>query len=77
MPSIGEGSFLEAYVKLSQLYITVGDIELAEQTAIKGKSRLAGKNAKPKHVADIGWVFANIYLKKGEFQKSLRSVYGN
>ncbi|WP_026944960.1 OmpA family protein [Algoriphagus marincola] len=65
-----EGSFLEAYVKLSQLYITLGDIDLAEETAARGKSRLSGKNAKPKHAADIGWVYSNIYLKKGEFQKA-------
>lgn len=65
-----EGSFLEAYVKMSQLLITMGDLEEAERVAESGRSRLAGKNARPKHSADIGWVFTNIYLKKGEFQKA-------
>lgn len=63
-----EASFLEAYVKASQLYITMGQLENAEQMANQGKSRLSGKNATTKHVADIGWVLTNIYWRKGEFQ---------
>ncbi|MEB2776994.1 OmpA family protein [Algoriphagus sp. D3-2-R+10] len=65
-----EGSFLEAYVKLAQLQITQGELEDAEKTAIAGKARLGGKNATTKHRADIGWVFSNLYLKLGEFQKA-------
>lgn len=65
-----EGSFLEAYVKLAQLQITQGKLEEAEKTAIAGKARLAGKNATNQNRADIGWVFSNLYLKKGEFQKA-------
>lgn len=65
-----EGSFLEAYVKLAQLQITQGKLEDAEKTALAGKARLSGKNATTKHRADIGWVFSNLYLKLGEFQKA-------
>lgn len=63
-----ERSFLEAYVKMSQLYITTGDLDKAQEVADQGKARLSGKNAKPKHAADLGWVYTNIFLKKGEFQ---------
>ena len=66
-----EGSFLEAYVKMSQLYITQGKYPEAEKTAIAGKQRLAGKNATPKNVADFGWVFTNLYLKQGRFEEAL------
>ncbi len=66
-----EGSFLEAYVKMSQLFITQGKYEEAEKAAIAGKQRLAGKNATPKNVADFGWVFSNLYLKLGRFQEAL------
>lgn len=65
-----EASFLEAYVKMSQLLMTQGRIEEAETVAIAGKSRLGGKNASPKNVADYGWLFTNLYLDKGEFQKA-------
>lgn len=65
-----EGSFLEAYVKLAQLQITQGKLEDAEKTAIAGKTRLAGKNATNQNRADIGWVFSNLYLKQGKFQKA-------
>lgn len=66
-----EASFLEAYVKMSQLYITQGKYPEAEKIAIAGKQRLAGKNATPKNVADFGWVFTNLYLKQGRFQEAL------
>lgn len=66
-----EGSFLEAYVKLAQLLITQGDLEEAQSVAELGKNRLSGKNATQKHRVDIGWVFTNIYLKKGEFALAL------
>ncbi|MDN3205806.1 OmpA family protein [Algoriphagus sediminis] len=65
-----EASFLEAYVKASQLYITMGDLEKAEQTALAGEKRLVGKNAKTKNIAEYGWLFANIHLKKGEFEQA-------
>ncbi|WP_425637475.1 OmpA family protein [Algoriphagus yeomjeoni] len=65
-----EGSFLEAYVKLAQLQITQGKLDEAEKTASAGKSRLGGKNATKQNRADIGWVFSNLYLKQGEFQKA-------
>lgn len=63
-----EASFLEAYVKASQLYITTGELEKAEKMANAGKSRLSGKNATSKNVAEFGWVLTNIYWHKGEFQ---------
>lgn len=66
-----EASFLEAYVKMSQLYITQGKYPEAEKIAIAGKQRLAGKNATPKNVADFGWVFTNLYLKQGRFVEAL------
>lgn len=65
-----EASFLEAYVKMSQLLITQGRIEEAEEVAEAGKKRLAGKNATAKNVADFGWLFSNLYMEKGEFQKA-------
>ncbi|WP_296705270.1 OmpA family protein [Algoriphagus sp.] len=65
-----ESSFLEAYVKMSQLLITQGRLEEAEQVAEAGKKRLAGKNATAKNVADFGWLFSNLYMEKGEFQKA-------
>ena len=43
-----EASFLEAYVKLTQLQITLGQFEKAETTALAGKARLAGKNSTQK-----------------------------
>lgn len=67
-----EGSFLEAYVKASQLMITQGKLEEAEEIALTGKSKLGGKNATPKHVADYGWLFANLYLKQGRFTEAYR-----
>ena len=66
-----EASFLEAYLKMSQLFITQGKYPEAEKTAIAGKQRLAGKNATPKNVADFGWVFTNLYLKQGRFEEAL------
>lgn len=63
-----EASFLEAYVKASQLYITTGQLEKAEKMANAGKARLSGKNATAKNVAEFGWVLTNIYWHKGEFQ---------
>lgn len=65
-----EGSFLEAYIKASQLLITLGDLEEAEKLALAGKSRLSGKNATPKHAADFGWLFSNLYLKQGKFKEA-------
>ncbi|MBN7817259.1 OmpA family protein [Algoriphagus pacificus] len=65
-----EASFLEAYVKMSQLLITQGKLEEAKSVAEAGKKRLAGKNATIKNVADFGWLFSNLYLKTGEFQKA-------
>ncbi|GMQ29335.1 OmpA family protein [Algoriphagus confluentis] len=67
-----EGSFLEAYVKASQLLITLGDLSEAEKVALAGKSKLQGKNATPKHAADYGWLFSNLYLKQGKFQEAYR-----
>lgn len=66
-----EASFLEAYVKMAQLYITQGKYPEAEKIATAGKQRLAGKNARPKNVADFGWVFTNLYLKQGRFKEAL------
>lgn len=63
-----EASFLEAYVKLTQLHITLGQFEKAETTALAGKARLAGKNSTQKNRADMGWVLTHVYLKQGRFQ---------
>ncbi|UZD22527.1 OmpA family protein [Algoriphagus halophytocola] len=65
-----EASFVEAYVKLAQLQITMGMLDDAEATAVAGKSRLGNPKATTKHKADIGWVFTNLYLKQGEFLKA-------
>lgn len=65
-----EASFLEAYEKLAQLQITKGAFEEAENTALAGKSRLAGKNATQKNRADIGWVLTHVYLKQGRFAEA-------
>ncbi|OOG71584.1 OmpA family protein [Algoriphagus sp. A40] len=67
-----EASFLEAYVKASQLLITQGRLSDAEKLAFAGKSRLAGKNATPKHTAEFGWLFSNLYLKQGKFTEAYR-----
>src|SRR5690606_13927349 len=65
-----EASFLEAYLKLTQLQITKGDFESAELTALAGKSRLSGKNATKKHHSDFGWVLTHVYLGQGRFQEA-------
>ncbi|MDF2157318.1 OmpA family protein [Algoriphagus sp. CAU 1675] len=66
-----EASFLEAYVKISQILITQGNLEEAEKIALAGQSRIkTNKNATKKHEADFGWVLTNIYLLSGEFQKA-------
>ncbi|WP_370539706.1 OmpA family protein [Algoriphagus sp. Y33] len=65
-----EASFLEAYVKLTQLQITKGEFDDAEATALVGKSRLSGKNATQKHRADMGWVLTHVYLKQGRFKEA-------
>lgn len=65
-----ESSFLEAYLRLSQLQITLDKLEDAESTADVGKSKLAGKNATRKHQADFAWLFTNLYLKQGKFQEA-------
>ncbi|GMQ27187.1 hypothetical protein Aoki45_38700 [Algoriphagus sp. oki45] len=67
-----EGSFLEAYIKASQLLITQGDLDEAEKLALAGKARLSGKNATSKHVADYGWLFTNLYLNQGKFPEAFR-----
>jgi outer membrane protein OmpA-like peptidoglycan-associated protein len=67
-----EGSFLEAYVKASQLMITQGRLFEAEKLALKGKGKLAGNNATPKNIADYGWLFSNLYLKQGKFTEAYR-----
>ncbi|MHA7129922.1 OmpA family protein [Algoriphagus namhaensis] len=65
-----EASFLEAYVKMGQLYITLGDLENAEKVALAGEKRLAGKNAKTRNVTEFAWLFSNLYLKQGKFQEA-------
>jgi outer membrane protein OmpA-like peptidoglycan-associated protein/tetratricopeptide (TPR) repeat protein len=65
-----ESSFLEAYIKKSQLLLTLGRLEEAENVAQSGKNRLSGKNATQKHAADLGWIFTNIYLTQGRFLKA-------
>ena len=67
-----EASFLEAYVKASQLLITQGKLEEAEKVALAGKAKLAGKNATAKNVADYGWLFSNLYLKQGKYTEAYR-----
>lgn len=67
-----EGSFLEAYVRASQLMITQGKLKEAEEIGLTGKGKLSGKNATPKHVADYGWLFSNLYLKQGKFTEAYR-----
>lgn len=67
-----EGSFLEAYVKASQLMITQGRLEDAEKLALTGKARLSGKNATARNIADFGWLFSNLYLKQGKFTEAYR-----
>ncbi|MBN3584377.1 OmpA family protein [Algoriphagus aestuarii] len=63
-----EASFLEAYVKMSQLLITQGKIKEAEEVALSGKKRLGSKNSTQKNVADYGWLFTNLYMSQGKFQ---------
>ena len=67
-----EPSFLEAYIKASQLLITHGRLDEAEKMAMAGKSRLSGKNATAKHAADFGWLFSNLLLKQGKFTEAFR-----
>ncbi|MFN3997003.1 OmpA family protein [Algoriphagus sp.] len=67
-----EASFLEAYVKASQLLITQGRLDEAEKIALAGKAKLSGKNTSAKHVADYGWLFSNLYLKQGKFTEAYR-----
>jgi outer membrane protein OmpA-like peptidoglycan-associated protein/tetratricopeptide (TPR) repeat protein len=67
-----EPSFLEAYIKASQLLITHGRVEEAEKMALAGKARLAGKNATAKHTADFGWLFSNLFMKQGKFDEAFR-----
>lgn len=67
-----EASFLEAYVKASQLMITQGRLNEAEKVALAGKSRLTGKNATTKHIADFGWLFSNLFIKQGKFTEAYR-----
>jgi outer membrane protein OmpA-like peptidoglycan-associated protein/tetratricopeptide (TPR) repeat protein len=69
---VREGSFLEAYVKASQLMITQGRLDEAEKIALAGKTRLEGKNSTSTHVADYGWLFSNLYLKQGKFTEAYR-----
>ncbi len=65
-----EASFLEAYVKLSQLLITQGKFEEAEEVLEKGSAKLSEKNALTKHKADFGWVYTQLYLKQGRFEEA-------
>lgn len=67
-----EGSFLEAYVKASQLLITMGNLEEAQKIGLAGKAKLSGKNATAKNVAEYGWLFSNLYLKQGKFHEAYR-----
>lgn len=67
-----EASFLEAYVKAAQVLITMEKIDEAEKIALQGKAKLNGKNAKPKNVAEMGWLFSNLYLKQGKFAEAYR-----
>jgi outer membrane protein OmpA-like peptidoglycan-associated protein len=67
-----EGSFLEAYVKAAQLMITQGRLADAEKMALTGQSRLQGKNASARNVAEFGWLFTNLYLKQGKFAEAFR-----
>lgn len=69
---VREASFLEAYVKASQLLITQGKLDDAEKMALAGKAKLSGKNATSKHRADYGWLFSNLYLKQGKFTEAYR-----
>ncbi|MCU0399471.1 MAG: OmpA family protein [Algoriphagus sp.] len=65
-----EASFLEAYVKASQVLMTLGRLEEAEKIGLQGKAKLTGKNAKPNNLADFGWLFTNLYLKQGKFKEA-------
>lgn len=65
-----ESSFLEAYLKATQILITQGRLEEAEKIALTGKSKLEGKNATARHAAGYGWLFSNLYLKQGRFQEA-------
>lgn len=67
-----EASFLEAYVKAAQVLITMERLDEAEKIALQGKAKLSGKNAKPKNVAEMGWLFSNLYLKQGKFTEAYR-----
>lgn len=67
-----EGTFLEAYQKAGQAYLTMGKLEEAEKIALLGKAKLTGKNATPRHVADYGWFFTNLYLTQGKFTEAYR-----
>jgi tetratricopeptide (TPR) repeat protein len=65
-----EASFLEAYVEAAQVLMTLGRLEEAEKIALLGKTKLSGKNAKPKNKSDYGWLFCNLYLKQGKFSEA-------
>ncbi|WP_111671942.1 OmpA family protein [Algoriphagus litoralis] len=67
-----EGSFLEAYVKATQILITQGKLDEAEKMALSGKSRLSGKNANARNVAEYGWLLANLFLKQGRFEEAYK-----
>lgn len=66
-----EASFLEVYLKMSQLLMTQGKLEEAESIAIQGKNRLQGKNATRKHSGDFAWFFTNLYLKQGRYKAAI------
>jgi outer membrane protein OmpA-like peptidoglycan-associated protein len=66
-----EASFLEAYLKISQLLMTQNRFEESEKIALAGKARLNGRNATKKHAAEYGWVFTNLYLKQGRYKEAV------
>jgi outer membrane protein OmpA-like peptidoglycan-associated protein/tetratricopeptide (TPR) repeat protein len=68
-----EASFIEAYVKQAQLLITQGRLAEAEKVTLVGKNKLKGKNATSKLVADVGWVFSNLYLRQGRFDEAYQA----
>ena len=65
-----EGSFLEAYVKMSQIHLTLGELDKAAKVALEAEKRLSGANVIAENIRDVSWLITNIYLKQGEFKKA-------